>query len=80
MDHNGGKRPGPGGAEGGTKGGNTGGHSSKGQGEASSSVKPGGDDEVMKAPGAEGYISREAFERNPQGYFQGLHHVDKGGK
>ncbi|KAG6536924.1 keratin, type II cytoskeletal 2 epidermal-like [Zingiber officinale] len=68
-------------AEGGARGGSTGGYSSKGQGEASSSAKPiGSGDGAMKAPGAEGYILREAFERNPQGYFQGLHHGDKGGK
>jgi hypothetical protein len=35
----------------------------------------------MKAPGGGGsYISRGAFESNPQGYFSGLHAAGKGNK
>ncbi|KAG6479164.1 hypothetical protein ZIOFF_062625 [Zingiber officinale] len=71
--------------EGGARDGNSTGGSKHQGTEASASstpvIKPiGGGDEVMKAPGAEGYISREAFEKNPQGYFHGVHHGDKGGK
>lgn len=33
---------------------------------------------MMKAPGSDGsYITREAFERNPQGYFSDLHAEQK---
>ncbi|KAJ1377704.1 hypothetical protein SESBI_48601 [Sesbania bispinosa] len=38
----------------------------------------GSDDGVMKAPGGDGsYISRDEFEKNPQGYFAGLHAQQK---
>ncbi|KAJ0989254.1 hypothetical protein J5N97_007610 [Dioscorea zingiberensis] len=33
-----------------------------------------GDDQIMKAPGAEGHIKRQDFEKDPQAYFQGLRH------
>ncbi|KAJ1382904.1 hypothetical protein SESBI_43813 [Sesbania bispinosa] len=36
---------------------------------------------VMKAPGGDGsYISRDEFEKNPQGYFAGLHAQQKENK
>lgn len=35
---------------------------------------------VMKAPGSDEYISREAFEKNPQGYFSNLHSDQKAKK
>lgn len=43
------------------------------------SAAPGGG--AMKAPGGDGsYISREEFEKNPQGYFAGLHAAQKDNK
>ncbi|TKY50931.1 hypothetical protein E2542_SST22438 [Spatholobus suberectus] len=37
-----------------------------------------GSNSVMKAPGGDGsYISREEFEKNPQGYFADLHAEQK---
>ncbi|XP_042396423.1 probable H/ACA ribonucleoprotein complex subunit 1 [Zingiber officinale] len=67
-----------GGGGGGSKGGG-GGQSSKGGGGGGSFAgkSSGGGGGMMKAPGAEGYISRSGFESNPQGYFNGLHHGDK---
>ncbi|KAL5126510.1 hypothetical protein HKD37_14G039120 [Glycine soja] len=44
-------------------------------------VGSGSEDKVMKAPGGDGsYISRKEFEKNPQGYFDGLHAEHKGNK
>lgn len=42
------------------------------------SVGNGSDGAAMKAPGGDGsYISRDQFEKNPQGYFAGLHAEQK---
>ncbi|KAG6476344.1 hypothetical protein ZIOFF_065586 [Zingiber officinale] len=80
MDGKGGKRAEEGGARDGNSPGGLKDQGTKASASSTSVIKPTGDDEVMKAPGAEGFISREAFEKNPQGYFHGLHHGDKGGK
>ncbi|THU52601.1 hypothetical protein C4D60_Mb10t05680 [Musa balbisiana] len=65
---------------GGDKGGG-GGHSAKSGGGGNNSGKSGGGGSgAMKAPGGEGFISREAFERNPQSYFHDLHDGDKARK
>ncbi|KAK7280376.1 hypothetical protein RJT34_25440 [Clitoria ternatea] len=75
MDGKGGSG-GSGGKGGGAQGGG-GGSSNKGP----SGGGGGGSGGYMKAPGGDGaYISREAFENNPQGYFSGLHAEQKGNK
>ncbi|XP_045790767.1 probable H/ACA ribonucleoprotein complex subunit 1 [Trifolium pratense] len=62
----GGAKGGAGGSSGGGSKGSTGGSGGGGS---------------MKAPGGGGsYISRGAFESNPQGYFSGLHSAGKGNK
>ncbi|KAG6479165.1 hypothetical protein ZIOFF_062626 [Zingiber officinale] len=75
MDGKGGKRAEEGGARDGNSPGGLKDQGTKASASSTSVIKPTGGDEVMKAPGAEGFISREAFEKNPQGYFHGLHHV-----
>ncbi|CAN1838749.1 hypothetical protein LINPERHAP1_LOCUS35542 [Linum perenne] len=41
--------------------------------QASGNAKSSGTGVTMKAPGADGQISRAEFEKNPSGYFKDLH-------
>lgn len=76
------------GGAGGGDGKSSGGYSNQGSGGGGYSAQSGGGEGgimkgrgrgKMKAPGADGYISREAFEKDPQGFFHGLRYRGKGG-
>ncbi|KAG1330594.1 hypothetical protein COCNU_02G005620 [Cocos nucifera] len=67
------------GGAGGGQGGGGGGYSAKlGSGSSCGGVEF-KNEGMMKAPGADGYISREEFEKNPRAFFRALHEGGKRG-